>query len=112
MLWDCLVDNSLSFNLEAFYAEVNEGEYHQAWGQNPTLSQHRSAPYHPGGSAGKRHDVYLRGADSQSRCCRGKRSRHDTDCKLSKPGALEQSTSQRLWHCPKRDRYARFEWRD
>src|SRR5262245_15490185 len=88
-------DNSLAFNLEAFfYAEVNEGEKRQAWRQILTLSHHRSAGYHPGGSAGNSHDVYFRGADSQSRCCWGKCSRYDTDCKLSEPGALEQSTSQ------------------
>src|SRR5262245_30422631 len=94
MRWAGPVDNSLAFNLEEFYAEVNEGEVHRAWRQNLTLSRHRSAGYHPGSSAGNRHDVYLRGADSQSRCCWGKCSRQDTDCRLSKPGALEQSTSQ------------------
>src|SRR5215510_12140068 len=86
----CLVDNSLPFNMEAFYAEVNERNNHPSSKQNLALSQLHSAGYHPGGSAGNRHDVYLRGADSQSRCGRGKCSRQDTDCGISKPGALEQ----------------------
>src|SRR5215813_4713125 len=89
MRWSCLVDNSLPFNMEAFYAEVNERNNHPSSKQNLTLSHHLSADYHPGGSAGNRHDVYLRGADSQSRCGRGKCSRQDNDCGISKPGDLE-----------------------